>query len=161
MSVSGCLTSHATIFQLCMWRHTHVQADWRSSWTYGRAPNAEYISKGSRARPSTDTGPPFLQLPHFSSLIRRAWGLYGWPILVLTLPGYPRGTSYLRMIYLGKLGSSAICNSPGKCIIWYHRELQSMALGDRRTGISHHFPLPPLCTVHISCLFSKMSNKVQ
>ena len=22
-----------------MWRHIHVQADWRRSWTYGRAPN--------------------------------------------------------------------------------------------------------------------------
>ena len=37
----GCLTSQLTIFQSYMWRHIHVQADWRrSSWTYGRAPNA-------------------------------------------------------------------------------------------------------------------------
>ena len=44
MSVIGCLTSHATIFQLYMWRHIDVQADWRRSWTYGRAPNAIDIS---------------------------------------------------------------------------------------------------------------------
>ena len=34
-----CLTLHATIFQLYMWRHIDVQADWRRSWTYGRASN--------------------------------------------------------------------------------------------------------------------------
>ena len=39
VSEIGCLTSHATIFQLYMWRHIDVQADWRSL-TYGRAPNA-------------------------------------------------------------------------------------------------------------------------
>ena len=40
---------------------TDVQADWRSSWTYGRAPNAIDISKGSLTCPSyTDTEPPFL-----------------------------------------------------------------------------------------------------
>ena len=36
----GCLTSQLTIFQSYMWRHIDVQAEWRSSWTYGRAPNA-------------------------------------------------------------------------------------------------------------------------
>ena len=36
----GCLTSQLTIFQSYMWRHIDVQADWRSSCTYGRAPNA-------------------------------------------------------------------------------------------------------------------------
>ena len=40
----GCLTSHLTIFQSYMWRHIDVQADWRRSWTYGRAPNAIDIS---------------------------------------------------------------------------------------------------------------------
>ena len=41
----GCLTSQSTIFQPYMWRHIDVQADWRrSSWTYGRAPNAIDIS---------------------------------------------------------------------------------------------------------------------
>ena len=25
-----------------MWRHIDVQADWRSSWTYGRAQRSEY-----------------------------------------------------------------------------------------------------------------------
>ena len=29
-SENGCLTSHATIFQLYMWRHVDGQADWRS-----------------------------------------------------------------------------------------------------------------------------------
>ena len=38
-----------------------MQAEWRRSWTYGRAPNAIDISQGSlTARPSTDTGPLFL-----------------------------------------------------------------------------------------------------
>ena len=35
-----CLTSQLTIFQSYMWRHIDVQADWRRSMTYGRAPNA-------------------------------------------------------------------------------------------------------------------------
>ena len=40
---------------------TDVQADWRRSCTYGRAPNAIDISQGSLTCPSyTDTGPPFL-----------------------------------------------------------------------------------------------------
>ena len=40
---------------------TDVQADWRRSFTYGRAPNAIDISQGSLTCPSyTDTGPPFL-----------------------------------------------------------------------------------------------------
>ena len=34
----SCLTSQLTIFQSYMWRHIDVQADWRRSWTYGRAP---------------------------------------------------------------------------------------------------------------------------
>ena len=38
---------------------TDVQADWRRSCTYGRAPNAIDISQGSLpAHPSTDTGAP-------------------------------------------------------------------------------------------------------
>ena len=45
LSWIGCLTSQLTIFQSYMWRHIDVQADWRrSSWTYGRAPNAIAIS---------------------------------------------------------------------------------------------------------------------
>ena len=44
LSWIGCLTSQLTIFQSCMWRHIDVQADWRRSWTYGRAPNAIDIS---------------------------------------------------------------------------------------------------------------------
>ena len=54
-----------------MWRHIDVQADWRRSCTYGRAPNAIDISQGSLTCPSyTDTGPPVLYgdsdtPPHF------------------------------------------------------------------------------------------------
>ena len=39
---------------------TYVQADWRRSCTYGRAPKAIDISQGSLTCPSTDTGSPFL-----------------------------------------------------------------------------------------------------
>ena len=39
-----CLTSQLTIFQSYMWRHIDVQAEWRRSWTYGRASNAIDIS---------------------------------------------------------------------------------------------------------------------
>ena len=48
----GCLTSQLTIFQSYMWRHIDVQADWRRSLTYGRAPNAIDISQGSLTCPS-------------------------------------------------------------------------------------------------------------
>ena len=47
-----CLTSQLTIFQTYMWRHIDVQADWRRSMTYGRAPNAIDISQGSLTCPS-------------------------------------------------------------------------------------------------------------
>ena len=36
----GCLTSHATIFQLYMLRHIDVQANLGRSWTCGRVPKA-------------------------------------------------------------------------------------------------------------------------
>ena len=59
---------------------TDVQADWRRSCTYCRAPNAINISQGSLTCPSyTDTGPPFFTAilrPHtapFSRLLRHAW----------------------------------------------------------------------------------------
>ena len=52
LSWIGCLTSQLTIFQSYMWRHIDVQADWRRSWTYGRAPNAIDISYGSLTCPS-------------------------------------------------------------------------------------------------------------
>ena len=38
LNVSFSLTSHSTIFQLYMRRHVDMQADWRKSWTYDRAP---------------------------------------------------------------------------------------------------------------------------
>ena len=44
VSEIGCLMSHATIFQLYMWRHVDVQADWKRSLTYDRASNAIDIS---------------------------------------------------------------------------------------------------------------------
>ena len=31
VSEIGCLTSHAMIFQLCIWRHIDVEADWKIS----------------------------------------------------------------------------------------------------------------------------------
>ena len=40
----GLLTSYSTIFLSCMWQHIDVQADWRRSSNYGRAPNAIDIS---------------------------------------------------------------------------------------------------------------------
>ena len=52
LSWIGCLTSQLTIFQSYMWRHIDVQADWRRSWTYGRAPNAIDISQGFLTCPS-------------------------------------------------------------------------------------------------------------
>ena len=50
----GCLTSQLTISQWYMWRHIHVdmQADWRRSRTYGRAPKVIDISQGSLMCPS-------------------------------------------------------------------------------------------------------------
>ena len=57
---------------------TDVQADWRRSCTYGRAPNAIYISQGSLTCPSyTDSVSPFLYgdsdtPPPFSRLLRHA-----------------------------------------------------------------------------------------
>ena len=57
---------------------TDLQAYWRRSCTYGRAPNAIDISQGSLTRPAfTDTGPPFLlrwfgHTALFSRLLRHA-----------------------------------------------------------------------------------------
>ena len=56
-----CLTSQSTIFQSYMWRHIDMLAVWRRSLTYGRAPTPKTFRRVLyRARPSTDTGPPFL-----------------------------------------------------------------------------------------------------
>ena len=69
---------------------TDVQADWRRSCTYGRAPNAIDISKGSLTCPSySDPGPPFLYgdsdtPPHLVAVLAR-WG-YGGRILDLNPP---------------------------------------------------------------------------
>ena len=58
----ACLTSHSTIFQLYIWRHIDVQANWRS-WTYGRDSTPLTFRRVlKRASPSTDTGPTFLRL---------------------------------------------------------------------------------------------------
>ena len=56
---------------------TDVQADWRRSCTYGRAPNAIDILQGSLTFPSyTDTGTPFVygdsDITPFSRLLRDA-----------------------------------------------------------------------------------------
>ena len=44
LSWIGFLTSQLMILQSHMWRHIDVQADWRRSLTYGRAPNTIDIS---------------------------------------------------------------------------------------------------------------------
>ena len=88
VSEIGCLTSHWTIFQLYMWRHIDVQADWRRSWTYGRAPNAIDISQGSLTCPSKHRHGTTLFIRWFrhtapiSRLLRSRWG-YGGHILNL------------------------------------------------------------------------------
>ena len=92
----GCLTSQLTIFQSYMWRHIDVQADWRRSWTYGRAPNAIYrhfvgFFNVPVLAPTRDH-PFYTVIWHtapFSRLLRSRWG-YGGHILDLT-PGPSRG----------------------------------------------------------------------
>ena len=72
-----------------MWRHMDVQADWRRSWTYGRAPNAIDISQGSLTCPSKHRHGTnlfirwFRHTAPFSRLLRSRWG-YGGHILDLT-----------------------------------------------------------------------------
>ena len=84
-----CLTSQLTIFQSYMWQHIDVQADWRRSWTYGRAPNAIDISQGSLTCPSQHRHGTtlfiwwFRHTAPFSRLLRSRWG-YGGHILDLT-----------------------------------------------------------------------------
>ena len=84
-----CLTSQLTIFQSYMWRHIDVQADWRRSWTYGRAPNAIDISQGSLTCRSLHRHGTtlfirwFRHTAPFSRLLRSRWG-YGGHILDLT-----------------------------------------------------------------------------
>ena len=91
----SCLTSQLTIFQSYMWRHIDVQADWRRSCTYGRAPNAIDISQGSLTCPSKHRHGTNLFIRWFrhtapiSRLLRSRWG-YGGHILDLT-PGPSRG----------------------------------------------------------------------
>ena len=56
-----CLTSQSMIFQSYMWRHIDVQADWRKIWPTVRLPMPLTFRRVLyRARPSTNTGPPFL-----------------------------------------------------------------------------------------------------
>ena len=99
VSEIGCLTSHWTIFQLYMWRHIDVQADWRRSWTYGRAPNAIDISQGSLTCPSKHRHGTTLFIRWFrhtapiSRLLRSRWG-YGGHILNLNPPGPHGGWTY-------------------------------------------------------------------
>ena len=72
-----------------MWRHIDVQADWRRSLTYGRAPNAIDISQGSLTCPSKHRHGTtlfirwFRHTAPFSRLLRSRWG-YGGHILDLT-----------------------------------------------------------------------------
>ena len=98
VSEIGCLTSHWTIFQLYMWRHIDVQADWRRSWTYGRAPNAIDISQGSLTCPSKHRHGTTLFIRWFrhtapiSRLLRSRWG-YGGHILNLNPRALTGGVS--------------------------------------------------------------------
>ena len=72
-----------------MWRHIDVQADWRRSWTYGRAPNAIDISQGSLTCPSKHRHGTtlfirwFRHTAPFSRLLRSRWG-HGGHTLDLT-----------------------------------------------------------------------------
>ena len=85
MSEIGCLTSHATIFQLYMWRHIDVQADWRRNWTYGRA-SRHFVGFSLQAPiRATLFNVISRNRPIYSSLTTRC--RYGGPILILT----PRG----------------------------------------------------------------------
>ena len=101
LSWIGCLTSQLTIFQSYMWRHIDVQADWRRSWTYGRAPNAIDISQGSLTCPSKHRHGTNLfytviptHRPNKSPFTTR-WG-YGGHILDLT----PRALTGVRHIMI-------------------------------------------------------------
>ena len=79
---------------------TDVQADWRRSCTYGRAPNAIDISQGSLTCPSyTDTGPTFFYsvIPTHRPFSRTRWG-YGGRILDLN-PRRPHGGRDLTQSY--------------------------------------------------------------
>ena len=89
VSETGCLTLHATIFQLYMWGHMDVQVDWRrSSWTYGGLQT--FWGFFNLPIQTLTRGQPFYcyseKMPHFSHLLRHAWG-YGGPILILNPNG--------------------------------------------------------------------------
>ena len=93
-----------------MWRHIDVQADWRRSWTYGRAPNAIDISQGSLTCPSKHRHGTtlfirwFRHTAPFSRLLRSRWG-YGGHILDLT-PGPSRGNELHRSLWLIRVGGA-------------------------------------------------------
>ena len=81
----SCLTSQLTIFQSYMWRHIDVQADWRRSRTYGRAPNVIDISFGSitctcPSKHRHGTGIFIRWFRHtapISRILRSRWGYWG------------------------------------------------------------------------------------
>ena len=88
MSEIGCLTSHGMIFQLYMCRPIEKEVEPM----IGLQSPLLFRSVLWRVRPSTDQGPTFYgyseKAPHFSRILRRAWG-YGGPIVVVH-PRVPR-----------------------------------------------------------------------
>ena len=89
------LTSHATIFQLYMWRYIDVQADWRRSLTFGRGcqRHRHFVGFFNVPVQAPTRDQPFYgyseKPPQFSRLLRHARG-YGGHILALTT-GFPWG----------------------------------------------------------------------
>ena len=107
-----------------MWRHIDVQADWRRSWTYGRAPNAIDISQGSLTCPSKHRHGTtlvirwFRHIAPFSSLLRSRWG-YGGHILDLTPRALTGGYIMGRLELLFGKFQEALWSTRVSClIIW-------------------------------------------
>ena len=141
----GCLTSHWTIFQLYMRRHIDVQADWRRSWTYGRA-NAIDISQGSLTCPSKHRHGTTLFIRWFrhtapiSRLLRSRWG-YGGHILNLNPPGPHGGKNHLTMISkYGWLKMTTVSKRCGSLLFlptWDVIQSKSWNVGDREAQYLH------------------------
>ena len=86
-----CLTSHAMLFQLYMWQHLDVQADWGRSLTYGRALNAidfnvpvQAPTRGQPLYGYSEKPPP----PPFIRLLRRKSGIFIQTIIKIWIEWY-------------------------------------------------------------------------
>ena len=139
----NCLTSHPTTFQLYMWRHIDVQADWRRRWTYGRTgPVPTKVSSfifdvgnlglvwgsATMTNQGTDTGPASPRSDSHTKYIS-----YG----SLTYPSKHRhGADLLTVIPRNFSVRQPFCYEKASCchkFIWsflqfYHIENQSIAL---------------------------------